>query len=233
MVLLSANALCWAGHVFNHLEDASGWLSCGASCAGGETNGVFWMAQNQTSPSLDGSSMEMYSSSIGEYSNSLFYLRFNQGNKYDYAQNFIWDFYVNMDSASVQSGEALEFDQFQFVNSWSYMMGTECSYGSGKWDVWDNYKLAWVHTNIPCAKFTPNTWHHIQLHATANHAAHEYTFQSIVIDGHAYHPQMTFKAKYMPDWVGGENLGVQHQLDVKPQSAGYHVWIDKSTFTIW
>ena len=111
------------------------------------------------------------------------------------------------------------------------MMGTECSYGSGKWDVWDDEQFVWVHTKIPCTKFSPDAWHHIQLNATADHATHKYTFQSIVVDGHVHNLGMTFRAKYKPGW--SDNLGVQYQLDVNPKSTGYHVWTDKSTLKVW
>ena len=55
----------------------------------------------------------------------------------DSATNFLWDFYVQLDSASVNAAQALEYDAFQFVGGYNYMIGTECNYAAGVWDTWN------------------------------------------------------------------------------------------------
>ena len=51
--------------VFSNLQQRSGWQSCGSSsCAGGSGTTAYWMAQNQTTPSLSGSSMELQNAGV-------------------------------------------------------------------------------------------------------------------------------------------------------------------------
>lgn len=204
----------------------TGWASCNtAACAGGSGAGTYWQAFNQSSPSLSGSSMEIYQD--GSNSNALWYLKTGADNA---ATNFLWDFYVQLDSASVDAGQALEYDAFQFVGGYNYMMGTECNYAAGVWDTWNESAGQWLHTTIPCAKFAPGTWHHIQWYMTNNHTDHTYTYETLVVDGVVYNLNQTQPAKNL-GWA--DNAGVQWQLDVNASGTGYHEWVDNATFTIW
>lgn len=204
----------------------SGWSACDtAACAGGAGGGAYWQAFNQGSPSLDGRSMEIYHD--GKWSNALWYRKMGANNA---ATNFLWDFYVQLDSASVSSAQALEYDAFQFVGGYNYMIGTECNYGAGVWDTWNEVTQKWLHTTIPCKKFAPGTWHHIQWYMTTNHSTHTYTYKTLVVDGVVYTLNQTQPAKYL-GW--GDNLGAQWQLDVNATGGGYHEWVDKATLTVW
>ena len=78
--------------VFTQIEQMSGWVSCGtAACAGGSGKSAYWMAQNQTSPSLDGRSMELYNA--GVWANALWWIHLGANND---ISNFLWDFYVSL-----------------------------------------------------------------------------------------------------------------------------------------
>jgi len=184
-----------------------------------------WQAFNQSSPSMDGRSMEIYHD--GAWSNALWYYKVGA---YDSATNFLWDFYVNLDSASQSYGQALEYDAFQFVGGYNYMIGTQCDYGSGTWDTWNMETGEWLHTKIPCKKFAPNSWHHIQWYMTTNHSNHTYTYHTLVVDGVAYAVNQTEPAKYVA-WP--DNAGCQWQLDVNASGGGYHEWVDQAKLTIW
>jgi hypothetical protein len=211
---------------FYHIEDRSGWQSChDRGCAGGSGSGSYWMAQHQSNPSRDGSSTEFFNS--GAWANALWW---NKVGAHNSARNFLWDFYFQVDNASQTSGQALEFDAFQFVGGWNYMIGTQCDYGAGVWDTWDEGSGHWFHSNISCPKFSPNTWHHIQWYMTTNPGNHSYTFVTLVVDGHSYPVNITRYAKYLA-W--GDNAGVQWQLDVNATGQGYHEWIDSATLAIW
>jgi hypothetical protein len=204
----------------------SGWASCDTpACAGGAGGGSYWQAFNLGSPSLDGRSMEIYHD--GKWSNALWYRKMGANNA---ATNFLWDFYVQLDSASVNAAQALEYDAFQFVGGYNYMIGTECNYGAGVWDTWNEVTQKWLHTTIPCKKFAPGTWHHIQWYMTTNHSTHTYTYKTLVVDGVVYTLNQTQPAKYL-GW--GDNLGAQWQLDVNATGGGYHEWVDKATLTVW
>jgi hypothetical protein len=213
--------------VFTNInQQTAGWGSCESGpCAGGSGEGTLWQAFNQSSPSLSGRSMEIYHD--GSNSNALWYYKVGA---YDSVTNYLWDFYVLLDSASQSYGQALEYDMFQFLGGYNYMIGTQCDYASGTWDTWNMATGNWLHTTIPCKKFTPNTWHHIQWYATTNHANHTYTYHTLVVDGVAFSLNQTQPAKYVA-WP--DNAGVQWQLDVNATGGGYHEWVDKAQLTIW
>jgi hypothetical protein len=214
--------------VFSQIEQmpASEWGSCGtAACAGGSGTSSFWMAQNQTTPSLSGSSMEVYNSGVG--ANALWYMHLGAN---DSVSNFLWDFYVQLDSASATAAQALEYDAFQFVGGYNYMIGSQCDYAGKKWDVWDELNDKWVATTVPCTPLAPNVWHHIQWYVQRVPNTTTYHYVTLVVDGTPYTVNQTFSAKNN-GWA--DNLGVQYQLDVNSTGAGYHEWIDQSTFTVW
>lgn len=213
--------------VFSNIDQSTtAWDNCHTpACAGGSGAGTYWQAFNQGSPSLDGSSMELYQD--GVWSNALWYHKVGAD---DAATNLLWDFYVQLDGASVNAAQSLEYDAFQFVGGYNYMIGTQCNYAAGVWDTWNEATGHWLHTTVPCKKFTPGTWHHIQWYMTTNHSNHTYTYKTLVVDGVAYDFNQTQPAKYLA-W--GSNVGVQWQLDVNASGTGYHEWVDKATLTIW
>lgn len=213
--------------VYSNVEQmTSGWASCNtAACAGGSGEGTFWQIFDQGSPSLSGRSMEIFHD--GSWGNALWYHKMGADNN---ATNFLWDFYVQLDDNSVDAAQALEYDAFQFVGGYNYMIGTECNYGVGVWDTWNEAAGKWLHTTIPCKKFSPGTWHHIQWYMTANHANHTYTYHTLVVDGAAYTLNQTQPAKYL-GWP--DNAGVQWQLDVNAGGGGYHEWVDQATLKMW
>jgi hypothetical protein len=212
--------------VFNNMQQNGNWGSCdGPDCAGGNGGGVYWMAQNQSAPSLSGSSTEFYAA--GSWENALFYQKVGANSN---ARNILWDFYFYVDSNTNASAQALEFDSFQFVNGYNYMMGTECVYPSQLWDTWDEATGHWIHSTIPCPRFAPNTWHHMQLYTTTNINAHQYTYVTMVIDGKSTPVNITGKALYL-NW--GNNLGAQWQLDNNAAGSGYHEWMDNAKLTVW
>jgi len=146
------------------------------------------------------------------------------------ARNFLWDFYFYVDNASQTATQSLEFDAFQFVGGYNYMMGSQCDYGHGVWDTYDAASGHWIPTSISCPKFSPNTWHHIQWYITTNTGSHNYKFVMLVVDGHSYPVNTTHNARCL-GW--GDNVGVQWQLDVNATGQGCHEWVDTATLTVW
>jgi hypothetical protein len=183
------------------------------------------MAQNQSTPSMDGNSVEFYKS--GVWANALWYNQLGADNS---VSNFLWDFYIYLDDASVSAAQALEFDAFQFVGGYNYMIGSECNYAAGVWDTWDEYSGQWIHSSVPCPKFTAGTWHHIQGYVQRVTNAQTYKYVTLVVDGNSYTLDITGNAKSL-GWA--DNLGVQYQLDVNASGAAYHMWVDNSTLTVW
>jgi hypothetical protein len=183
------------------------------------------MAQNQTTPAMDGNSMELYNS--GAWANSLWWQKMGPQNS---ATNMLWDFYAQVDESAASAAQALEFDQFQFVGGYNYMFGSQCDLAAGVWDVWDELHGKWVHTAIPCKTFEPGIWHHIQWYVQRTGSGEGYKFVTLVVDGTAYPVNLSYAAGYV-GW--GDDVGVQYQLDVNATGAGYHEWVDESTLTVW
>ncbi len=212
--------------VFNNIQEMPGWQSCNSpSCAGGSGNGVYWMAQYQRNPSLSGASTEIYNS--GAWANALWWKKLGS---YDSATNLLWDFWVQVDSHAATAAQALEYDAFQFVNGYNYMIGSQCNLAAGVWDTWDELNGRWLHTNIPCRGFAAGTWHHIQWYVQTNHSNQTYTYVTLVVDGRPYTLNQTQHAKNL-GWY--QNIGVQYQLDVNATGQGYTEWFDMCKLTIW
>jgi hypothetical protein len=174
---------------------------------------------------MDGNSLEVYNS--GVWANALWWKKVGAQ---DSASNFLWDFYAQVDDASLTAAQALEYDSFQFIGGYNYMFGSQCNLAAGKWDVWNELGGQWIHTSIACKTFAPNVWHHIQWYVTTNASAHTYTFETLVVDGTSYTVDQTYSAKNL-SWA--DNVGVQYQLDVNASGTGYHEWVNESTLTIW
>ncbi|HTV66306.1 MAG TPA: hypothetical protein VMD98_11915 [Bryocella sp.] len=211
--------------VFNQIEQMPGWGSCNApSCAGGSGQGTYWMAQDQSQPSLSGASTEIYNSGVN--ADALFYIKLGAEN----TSNLLWDFYFQVDNNALQAAQALEFDSFQFINGYNYMIGSQCNVAGGVWDIWDELHGHWISAGIPCHGFTPNIWHHIQWYVTTNKTAQTYHYVTLVVDGVPHPINQTYSSKYL-NW--GNNLGVQYQLDVNSTGEGYHEWFDDVKLTVW
>ncbi len=207
-------------------DNNTGWGSC-TDCAGGTNNAdVYWMAQFQTTPSLDGNSTQFYVSASLPYSNVLFWEKLGAQ---DWATQFTWDFWVYLDSASL-GAEALEYDLFQFISGREFMFGSECGYASGYWDIWNEGSRTWVQTHLPCQKFTPNVWHHIvwQMHRTSDQQMH---YDSLTLDGIQNTLNVAEPSGPLPTgWT--DNLGVQWQMDTGSGPLTTSEWIDNVKLTI-
>jgi hypothetical protein len=213
--------------VFSNLQQANTWGWChDPGCAGGSGQGSYWMAKWQGSPSLSGGSTEFFNS--GVWANALLWTKVGGG--YNYARNFLMDYYLYVDDVSQWAAQAMEMEGFQFVDGWNYMMGMQCDVGTKLWDTWDQAAGRWYGTSIPCQAFSPWTWHHIQWYITTDTGSHTYTYRTLVVDGHSYPVNTTRRASYN-GW--NNNVGVQWQLDVNAKGAGYKEWVDKAKLTIW
>ena len=212
--------------VFSNINNnGSGWGSC-TSCAGGNSQaGSYWMAQFQSTPSRDGSSSEFYVSATQPYSDVLFW---NKLGALSSATQFTWDFWVYLDQPSLNA-EALEYDMFQLAGGVEYMFGSQCSYGTGYWDVWNQSTGKWVQTPLACEQFSTESWHHIvwRYHRTSDQNMH---FDSLTLDGVQHNLNLTEPSGPLPSgWT--DNVGVQWQLDTGTSPLAFHEWIDNVTLT--
>ncbi|MBV8206128.1 MAG: hypothetical protein JO041_04990 [Acidobacteria bacterium] len=228
---------------FSHIDDlTSGWASCTGGCGGGTSAYNYWMAQNQTSPSLDGASTEFYVDGPA-WANTLFYLKLGP---HDSLSHFQFDFWVQVDKNSTSIGQALEFDAFQFVNGQYVMFGTQCDYGNGRWDVWNAGAGTWQPTSVSCPQFTPNAWYHItwNFHRSGNSMVYDnftvaqYNSSGYMASRSSHNLNLTYASAPLPaGWT--DNLGVQFQIDLNGQAgvnanpASTAEYVDKVTLTGW
>ncbi len=223
--------------ILGHIEDnTNNWNSC-SDCAGPlNVTSDYWMAPFQTSPSLDGSSKEFYVSGM-PWTAALFYHPVQSySGQYNYATHFLWDFWAYVNSASMQNVWDLEFDLYQAINGYEYMIGTHCLFSSSQqgnyWYGWDQAAGHWVQTSAPCSKslFAPDKWHHIQWMLERVPNSRNYKYDTLVVDGTAYPINMTQPAS----WTGWSDvLGVQFQIDTNSNGGSAHMWVDKVNLTLW
>ena len=119
---------------------------------------------------------------------------------------------------------------FEFVSGVEYMFGTECTYATGYWNIWNQGAGAWVPTQIVYQPFIPNVWHHIvwQVHRTSDTQMH---YDSLTLDGIQYSLNLTEPPGPLPSgWT--DNLGVQWQLDTASSPLAFNEWIDNVKLTI-
>lgn len=217
-------------------ESTSQWNSC-SDCAGGLNNTTdFWTAPAQTTPSLDGSSREFQ---VGgpQWTAALFYHSVQSySGQYNSATHFLWDFYVYVDDASMQNVWDLEFDLYQAIGGYEYMIGTHCLFRGNQtgdyWYGWDQATNQWIATSAPCSRalFASNQWHHIQWMLERIPNSTSYKYDTLVVDGVPYSINMVQNAA-PSSW--NDVLGVQWQIDTNSNGGPAHEWIDKVKLTIW
>ncbi len=209
--------------------DTSTWGSC-SDCAGGMNNtSQYWTANWQSSPSKDGASREFY---VGgpAWTAALFWKKLGAHNS---ATHFIWDFWVYTNSSSLDNVWTFEFDLFQAINGYEYMIGTHCSIGDGYWYGWNQATNRWVQfSSAPCKKsqWTPGVWHHVVWYMERVPGTHYFKYDGLTMDGTTYTFNMTQPANYT-GWA--DNLGVQWQVDTNGNGGDVHWWVDKVKLTMW
>ena len=212
--------------VFTHIEDmTTGWNDCSANCAGGQATTNYWSAAFQGSPSMDGSSREFFNGG-GPWANVLWYKSMGAQN---FASNFLWDFYVYFDPTTIANLHTAEFDLYQSINGFEWMVGSQCNFGDGDWNTWDQANGVWINTSITCPRWSADTWHHIQWYVQRVSST-QYKYETLVVDGVAYSVNQTYSGSYA-GWA--DVMGVQWQLDLGPNGVPAYEWIDNVKLTIW
>jgi hypothetical protein len=211
--------------VFSKIEEStSNWSSC-SDCAGGTYTSNFWQAFWQTSPSIDGASLQFFNGG-GPWADVLWIKKFGNQSQ---ATNFLWDFYVYFDSTTAANLWSAEYDFWQSVGGWEFMIGTQCVFGTGEWDTWDQQAGRWVRTSVPCRRMSPGNWHHIQMYLQRL-SGNRYRYNTLVVDSQSYSLNQTFNA----GWSGwDDDLGVQFQLDLNGNGVDAHEWLDNVKLSIW
>jgi len=203
-----------------------GWTSCSVCAAGTHDTTNYWMAPFQTQPSRTGSSREFF---IGgsSWTNALFIKTILGTNN---ATHYLWDFWIYLDAASAPNIWTAEADLWETNGGREFMIGSQCNFGDGWWDVWDSQNNKWIHSSVPCPRWGGNSWHHVQWYVERLPQSRQYRYDTLVFDGtaHPINATYTTNATTWPDAIG-----VQWQLDQSANGAPLQEWIDDVRLTIW
>ena len=138
--------------------------------------------------------------------------------------NFTYDVYFY--GTNLETSQALEFDINQFFNGMSFIWGHECRIASGhEWDTWDNVRMHWVKSGIPCNPVS-NAWNHlvIQVQRTSDNRL---LFKSITLNGKTD----TLNRYDNPSSTTWYGLTINYQMDGNSKQQPYSVYLDKLNFT--
>jgi hypothetical protein len=243
LILLSSFAWAADTKTFSNLDDrmdldngTKGWGWC-SDCAGGEnTTEPLAPYFQQYRPSLDGSSLEFLASATLPFSNVLWYYKLGPHDNYD---SFQFNFGYTVDEAASTVAQALEFDTFQFVKGLNYTFGTQCDFGTGYWNIFNDATQSWVSLDIGCIPVARD-WYRItwNLHRSANQTL---TYDSFMVqhynstgrhllDQNFYTVGMTVGSTPVPTGYT-DNLGVQFQIDLGPYGGTMPMWVDRVSLT--
>lgn len=196
----------------------------GQTCASGLGNASSSMAENQPSPSIDGSSAKFNLGGRTPYSNALWWRSVGAN---DNVTHFNYDVSFYTDRPDLP--EALEFDVNEAIGGVRYIWGSECDFkNSGKWDVWNPAAGKWQHTPLSCRQFSANTWHHLTWELErVNHQVH---YIALTVDGQRMNVDILMDPQ---SHYSGDDISVAFQLDGDFRQDPYNVWLDQVTLTMW
>jgi len=202
-----------------------GWQDCSLCAEGTNDTTNFWMAPFQHTPSLSGSSRELYADGL-PWTNTLF-IKTMPGTSS--ATHFLWDFWVFQDAVTVANIWSAEFDLWQLLGGKEFMMGSQCDFGDGYWDTWDAANDRWIENGVACPHWGANSWHHVQWYVERISPT-QYRYDTLVMDGHGYGFNQVWAVNPTP-WA--DAVGMQWQLDQSADGAPVHEWIDNVKLTSW
>ena len=214
--------------IFPDIEDLPGWGGCDV-CSGPNAQGasiVYWLAQNQTSPSKDGSSTQYFVGGSTPYGSAMWW---KQLGIYDTARHFTLEMdYYFKDQTGPQ---AFEIDAAQSLNGKKFFFGTECDVrGTYKntWLVNDYVNNKWIPTGIPCYGTTAGKWHHLkwEFERTTGGRTH---FIAVTVDTVRKVVDRYFQAKTS----SAHEMNVAFQLDGNKYMTDFSVWVDNFSLTAW
>jgi hypothetical protein len=215
------------GTAFSNIDQMTGWAWCSA-CAGKGGNGptaTLSLAQNQSSPSMDGRSAKFSISGTTPYSDGLWYKHLGSVGT---ARHFVFDLYFYITNPAVS--EALEFDVNVAYNGRYYVFGNQCNpLSTHTWDVYDKNGDHWVSTGVACPVFTANKWNHvtIELERTTSNQLH---FVSFTYNGVKHYTNKYFNSVATSY---GNGVSIDYQMDGNSHMTAYSTWVDKMSLTYY
>jgi hypothetical protein len=217
----------------SNIQNFSRWQPCGdlyppgdpragQVCAAGGGNPVYTMTQDQSTPSLSGSSTMFTIGGPLHYVNELYTNYFAGGSN---VTQFTYDLEFMVDQPD--RPQALEFDVNQTIDNSRWVFGTECNFkGDGVWDVWDGTINKWVATSVPCKPVEANVWNHLVW--KFERVGDQVHYISVELNGQTSNVDM-YRAN-QPFW-SIEDIDIAFQMDLDGAAEPYTVWLDQVTLS--
>ena len=201
------------------------WKDCSICAAGTNDTTNYWMAPFRSEPSMSGSSRELFAGGL-PWTNVLFIKTMSETTN---VTHYLWDFWIYHDPTSAANIWSAEFDLFHVLGGHEFMMGSQCDFGDGYWNTWDSANNRWIMIGLPCSRWAPDTWHHVQWYVERINPT-QYRYDTLVVDGHGYgiNEVWSVNPTSWPDAVG-----IQYQLDQSASGTPVHQWIDNVKLTVW
>jgi hypothetical protein len=140
--------------------------------------------------------------------------------------NFTYDVYFY--GTNLEISQALEFDINQFFNGKSFIWGHECRIAGGhEWDTWDNVKMHWVPSGIPCNPVS-NAWNHLVIQAQRT-SDNRLLFKSITLNGKT----STLNRYDYPTPTTWYGMTINYQIDGNYKQQPYSIYLDKLNFSYY
>lgn len=212
--------------IYSNTQESTDWRTCG-NC--GNTGGTgatppYSMTRGITSPALDGTSTsaEFWIGGSTPYINGYWYLPHYPAPT-TAVKYLVYDFYLYIPAAYVNTPQAIEFECQQTVNQRTYNFAWQADYGRDQWRTFDYIKKVWVATSVPFAPFKGDTWHHIiaEYHTENGNAVHD----ALTVDGVRTVVNIVRPARVVSQtWASFTNA---FQLDLNSKPSPIKVYVDR------
>jgi len=217
---------------YSSVDDMSGWTACsGCTGNGGAT---YWYKQGVSSPSLDGKSMQTYiKGPYGTWSDNLFVKKFGDqtwARHIEWSMNFLWNAPKTKQSNGTYVVQAIEFDARMLIGEFKYLFGTQCSYGHGTWDIWNNASRYWQHTGVSCQRWGPNTWHKVTWYLEIDNTHKYLHYVGLKVDGTEYWINKWLAAGSVPY---NKEFLIQFEQDTDLNGDPWYLWADQIKVALW
>src|SRR5579864_764546 len=231
------------GNAYTNIDDINPWINCGNGCAntgGGGAQATTGQAL-VSSPSEDGTAHQFTISGTVPFTNGYWYIERNPSNTTDLPSGVVtsqtYSFDLLIPSAVRNAPQAIEWETQQQFNNVIYNTGWQALYANGA----DPTKMLmrtflyhgahWYPTGIWLPRFTPDSFHHIQVDETVSGST--IFFDDIWVDGIKYIPIPGSSGEQHPAFSPGGALTTKFnnavQLDLNGSDTPYDIFIDNMT----
>ena len=217
----------------NSIDQMSGWTAC-SKCANTTSATSYWYKQWVGSPSLDGASMQTYiKGSYNAWADDLFVKTFGDqtwARHIEFTMHFLWNAPKTKQANGAYVVQAIEFDARMLIGNFKYLFGTQCDYGHGTWDIWNNTSRYWYHTSVPCQKWGPNSWHTVTWYFTIDNTNKYLHYVALSVDGKQYSVNKSMAAGAVPY---NKQFLIQFEQDTDQAGDPWYLWADKIQVALW